>query len=218
VSAKAAYVARSMSGHQRPNRGATDVWLTPPEIIAAVGPFDLDPCAAVGQPWATATTHYTVEDDGLAQDWHGLVWCNPPFGPDAETWLRRLADHGHGIGLVPARTETRWFVSQVWKRADAVLFMHGRPHFHYLTGERGKANSGAPICLIAYGDQAVDRLATCGMAGSLVSAWRPSRAEGGASCPACGFVLSSIHGDEWWCERCLWDGTERDRRTSGATS
>jgi hypothetical protein len=26
------------------------------------------------------------------------------------------------------------------------------------------------------------------------------------TCPACGFVLSSIHGDEWWCERCPWDG------------
>ena len=112
----------SMSGHQRPHRGQTDVWLTPPEIIQALGPFDLDPCAAVDQPWSTAGKHYTKQDDGLAQDWDGFVWCNPPFGPEAAVWLDRLSTHGTGIGLTPARTETRWFVKYVWGRADAVLF------------------------------------------------------------------------------------------------
>jgi ribosomal protein S27AE len=32
-----------------------------------------------------------------------------------------------------------------------------------------------------------------------------------ATCPECGFPLSAIHGDEWWCERCPWSGTESDR-------
>jgi hypothetical protein len=155
----------------------TDVWLTPPEIIAALGPFDLDPCAAVGQPWRTASTQYTIEDDGLAQEWHGFAWVNPPFGPLAEAWLSRLADHGNGIGLVPARTETRWYVSTIWNRADAVFFMHGRPHFHHADGTRGAANSGAPICLAAYGDLAVERLATANLRGSLIRHWT----EGGAA-------------------------------------
>ena len=144
------------------------MWLTPPEIIDVLGPFDLDPCAAVGQPWKTAARQYTIEDDGLAQDWHGFAWVNPPFGPDAETWLARLADHGNGIGLVPARTETRWFVKTVWRRADAVLFLHGRPHFHRADGTRGRANSGAPIVLIAYGRRAVNRLAATSLEGTLV--------------------------------------------------
>lgn len=147
------------------------MWLTPPEIIDALGPFDLDPCAAVGQPWDTAAKHYTVEDDGLAQEWHGFVWCNPPFGPEAQKWLRRMAEHGNGIALVPARTETRWFVSEVWNAAEAVLFLHGRPHFHHGDGTRGKANSGAPICLIAYGDAAANRLDTCTLLGSFVPCW-----------------------------------------------
>lgn len=163
----------SLSSHQRPVRGATDVWLTPPEIVAALGPFDLDPCAAVSQPWPTAEQHFTVEDDGLAQDWHGFAWVNPPFGPEAEQWLSRLADHGNGIGLIPARTETRWFVSQIWARADAILFLHGRPHFHRPNGDRAAANSGAPICLAAYGPLAVGRLVASGLRGSFVSAWRP---------------------------------------------
>jgi DNA N-6-adenine-methyltransferase Dam len=157
------------------------VWLTPPEIIEAVGPFDLDPCAAIDQPWSTATLQFTVEDDGFTREWHGLAWCNPPFGPDAEKWLTRMAEHGNGIALCPARTETRWFVENVWQTADAVLFLHGRPHFHHPDGTRGKANSGAPICLIAYGEMAVKRLRTCGLKGSLVERWQPTQFDGVAS-------------------------------------
>lgn len=163
----------SLSAHQRPHRGASDVWLTPPEIIEALGPFDLDPCAAIGQPWSTATVQYTEIEDGLAREWQGFTWVNPPFGPEAGKWLTRLADHGNGIGLVPARTETRWFVDAIWSRANAVLFLHGRPHFHHPDGTRGRANSGAPICLAAYGPVAEARLGRCGLAGTLVSGWSP---------------------------------------------
>lgn len=167
-----------LSSHQRGYRGATNVWLTPPEILQAVGPFDLDPCAAIDQPWRTAMLQYTEEDDGLTQEWpaNALVWCNPPFGPDAAVWLERVADHGNGIALTPARTETRWFVSQVWHRATAVHFLHGRPHFHYPDGTRGRANSGAPICLIAYGEQAYARLAASGLAGTLLRLTSPGGA------------------------------------------
>ena len=33
-------------------------WLTPPELLAKLGQFDLDPCAPVNRPWPTATHHY----------------------------------------------------------------------------------------------------------------------------------------------------------------
>ena len=64
---------------------------TPPGIIQAFGPFDLDPCAPVKRPWATADNHYTIEDDGLLRPWQGLVWCNPPYGPKTGDWLARCA-------------------------------------------------------------------------------------------------------------------------------
>lgn len=32
-----------------------------------------------------------------------------------------------------------------------VLFLKGRPHFHRVDGSRASFNSGAPICLVAYG-------------------------------------------------------------------
>lgn len=128
-----------------------DEWLTPPDIVQSLGEFDLDPCSPINRPWPTAAQHLTIEDNGLAHEWHGRVWCNPPFGREAVKWLRRMAKHGNGIALIPARTETAMFYETVWSCADAVLFIKGRPHFHYVDGRRAPFNSGAPICLVAYG-------------------------------------------------------------------
>lgn len=130
-----------------------DEWLTPPEILAALGEFDLDPCAPVCRPWHTARRHYTKLEDGLSQEWTGRVWLNPPFGREAVKWLRKMADHRSGIALIAARTETEMFYECVWSRATAVLFLKGRPHFYFVTGMRAPFNSGAPICLIAYSEQ-----------------------------------------------------------------
>ena len=154
----------SLSSHQSARSGST-VWLTPPEIVYSLGEFDLDPCAAPEpRPWPTASQHITLPDDGLTADWSGKrVWCNPPFGRDAARWLARMAQHGNGIALVPARTETAMFYASVWACADAVLFVRGRPHFHRPDGTRAAANSGAPICLIAYGIANVAALERSGL-------------------------------------------------------
>jgi hypothetical protein len=157
----------SLSSHQK--NGGHDEWLTPPAIVAALGSFDLDPCSPVVRPWDTASTHYTREDDGLAQSWAGRVWLNPPFGTEAVKWLRKLVEHGNGIALIPARTETRMFYECIWNVADAVCFMEGRPHFHYVDGTRAAANSGAPICLVAYGFKNERALRTAGL-GKVVTA------------------------------------------------
>lgn len=156
--------------------GETVVWLTPPELLAALGPFDLDPCAAVGQPWPTARRHYTVHDNGLAQPWSGFVWCNPPFGRGIERWLERMAEHGNGIALVPGRTETRWFQGGVWAEADGTLFLHGRTRFHDIHGRPADSTIGTPICLAAYGAEAVRRLTSGRVAGTFVRWQRPGEA------------------------------------------
>jgi len=146
-----------MGGHQSA-RMDKDEWLTPREVIDALGPFDLDPCAPVARPWPTAAKHYTVADNGLLQPWHGRVWLNPPYGQDTGLWLDRLVLHGNGIALIFARTETDMFFRCVWEAADAILFLRGRLFFHHVSGERAAHNSGAPSCLIAYGGKNVDRL------------------------------------------------------------
>lgn len=152
----------SLSAHQSANMGS-DEWLTPPEILASLGSFDLDPCSPINRPWPTAAEHFHINDDGLAQEWVGRVWCNPPFGREAIKWMRRMAKHGNGIALIPARTETEMFYETVWGAADAVLFIKGRPHFHRVDGSRAAFNSGAPICLVAYGMQNVAALSASGL-------------------------------------------------------
>lgn len=163
----------SIGGHHSA-RMKNDEWLTPPAILKALGPFDLDPCAPRERPWPMAARHYTADDDGLAQPWVGRVWCNPPYGLEAAAWLARLADHGDGIALIFARTETDMFFRTVWDRADAVLFIRGRLHFHYVDGRRAAANGGAPSCLVAYGQRNVQALADSGIAGQLVHLNRPA--------------------------------------------
>lgn len=161
-----------IGSHTRGNRGATNDWITPPHILQALGEFDLDPCECVRQPWPCAKRAYTVVDDGLKQPWDGRVYCNPPYGNEAWPFLRRMADHGDGISLIFARTETRLFQQHVWNEADAILFLAGRLHFHYPDGAQAKGNSGGPSILIAYGDSNVEVLRECGLPGSLVTGWK----------------------------------------------
>ena len=146
--------AASVKAHPykaRPTAG-THVWLTPPEILKALGHFDLDPCAAPEpRPWPTADRHITLPEDGLSASWEGRVWCNPPFGSDTQHWLRKMAEHNHGTALVFVRTETRMFFDHVWSKASAVLFVRNRPHFCRPDGTRASGNSGGPIMLVAYG-------------------------------------------------------------------
>lgn len=163
----------SLSGHQSARSKSVD-WLTPPEMLQNLGGFDLDPCCPKNMPWRTAKTMIQQPHDGFGEPWEGRVWLNPPFGRQAAAWLMKLRDHGDGIALIPARTETEMFYENVWGHADAVCFVKTRPHFHVATdtwfrlprgkkvlveaGGKAPFNSGAPIALIAYGQVNYDRL------------------------------------------------------------
>ena len=164
----------AMGSHQSARAG-TVTWLTPPDILAKLGgpdAFDLDPCAAVGQPWRTAKHMLTEEDDGLAHNWADYgrsVFLNPPYTNSViGTWLGRLAEHGQGIALIFARTETEVFHRHVWERCDGLLFMEGRIYFHHADGTRAAANAGAPSVFCAYGPESADVLAQCDIPGAFV--------------------------------------------------
>lgn len=160
--------ARSMGSHQSAN-AKTTTWLTPPELVGSLGPFDLDPCAAPSpRPWPTAKHHVELPEDGLETEWSGHIWLNPPYSFAAWKWLAKLAEHGDGIALVFARTETAGFVREVWGKATGLLFLHGRLHFHYADGTRAAANSGAPSVLVAYGSWAAQRLSNSDIPGTYV--------------------------------------------------
>lgn len=163
---------RTMGSHQSA-RALDTVWLTPPELLRALGPFDLDPCACPEpRPWPTAARHVAPPECGLAARWEPgeRIWLNPPFSPrpTIEAFLGRLAEHGTGTALLFARTETDLFFRLVWDRAHALLFLKGRPHFHRRDGARARANSGCPVVLAAYGWADAERLSTSGLAGRFV--------------------------------------------------
>ncbi len=145
-------IRKGMSSHQSAKM-LNNEWLTPPELLRGLGSFDLDSCSPINRHWDTARKHYHILDDGLSKEWKGRVWCNPPYGLESSKWLAKLADHNNGIALIFARTETKMFFEHVWKRANSLLFIEGRLHFHHVDGTKAKTNAGAPSVLIAYGEE-----------------------------------------------------------------
>lgn len=130
---------------------STTSWITPPSILRVLGPFDLDPCACATQTNKTATVMVRPPEDGLADGfaWKGRVWLNPPYGRGIEKWMRRLAEHGDGIALVFAKTETAWF-QEAAKSASAFLFIRKRISFLRPDMTAGASPCGSSV-LIAYG-------------------------------------------------------------------
>lgn len=137
--------------HERSKDGKEE-WLTPKWITDDLGPFDLDPCSPINRPWDTARSHYNETDDGLSKDWHGKVWLNPPYGNKTNTWMKKLKQHGNGIALIFARTETSTFFDNIWLDADSLFFFKGRISFHHVSGEKS-GPAGAPSVLVCYGKQ-----------------------------------------------------------------
>ncbi len=119
----------------------TDEWHTPASLLSnltdAIGAgFDLDPCSPTLNPDeapVVASRYYTVQQDGLSMKWAGRVYMNPPYSM-VKKWVEkaRLAieqkDADLVIGLVPARTDTKWWNASVAGYAD-VFFLHGRLTF-----------------------------------------------------------------------------------------
>lgn len=137
-------------------------WCTPPHIIKRVrdllGGIDLDPCTTVeANATVKAAEFYTLDDDGLKQDWGGRVFLNPPYGDVIGKWIEKLCtscddgDIEQALALVPARTDTAWF--RLLRRHPR-CFLHGRLQF---TGPGDNGNTAPfPSCVIGLGIAAAD--------------------------------------------------------------
>ena len=86
-----------------------------------------------------ATHKYTINDDGLEQQWDALtVWCNPPYS-DLRPWVEKAGDSSAlwcdtVAMLLPAnRTEQGWWQDLIEPgRRDGtidVYFLRGRRRF-----------------------------------------------------------------------------------------
>ena len=102
----------------------SDDFLTPPELVAAMGEFDLDPCTSHRQEKLLARKSYRFpEDDGLFLPWEGAVFVNPPFS-ELPKWVNRFVLHKNGVLLAPARLEVEWFW-RLWAYCDGIFFTKG---------------------------------------------------------------------------------------------
>jgi ParB family chromosome partitioning protein len=132
-------------------------WFTPPEWLerarSVLGEFDLDPAShPAAQEQVQAKRFFTAEENGLAQDWHGVVWLNPPYTqPFIERFVDKLiAEVAAGrttaaILLTHNSTDTVWG-QKALTACDAVCFPAGRIRFVSLYREAASPTQGQMLC------------------------------------------------------------------------
>lgn len=94
--------------------------------------FDFDVCAT--RKNAKCVNYYTKEIDGLAKKWFGKCFMNPPYGREINKWIKKAYEESKKdycsfiVGLLPARTDTKWFHDYIYKKAE-IRFLKGRLKF-----------------------------------------------------------------------------------------
>jgi phage N-6-adenine-methyltransferase len=133
----------------------SDDYDTPKWIFDALSiEFDLDvACAPDGPLHTPCKAYFTQEDDGLALDWHGTVWVNPPFS-HTNDWAYRFMQHANGIGLFPM-SQSKWF-DELWQTSEAVMALP--PNLKFVQGK-----IFMPAVLCAYGHDNVAALKQSGI-------------------------------------------------------
>lgn len=115
----------------------TNEWSTPRAFFAALDAefhFNLDPCST--RENRKCAKFFTIEDDGLQQDWGGYrVFCNPPYGREIADWVRKCSEEAKKPGtlvvmLIPSRTDTAYFHDYIYNHAREIRFVRGRLHFN----------------------------------------------------------------------------------------
>lgn len=112
--------------------------------------FTLDPCSSDTN--AKCPKHYTIQDNGLEQDWGGeTVFCNPPYSRKGQQdlWVKKcyeesLKPNTTVVALFPARTDTKRFHQYILNKAE-IIWIKGRLVFE-INGEPILDKNGRPQC------------------------------------------------------------------------
>lgn len=133
---------------------ATDLWATPQVFFDKYNSkfnFATDVCANAEN--AKCATFFDKEMDGLAQEWKGACWMNPPYGRGIGTWVKKAYESAQQgatvVCLLPARTDTAWWHDYCAK--GEVEFIRGRLKFG------GHKNSAPfPSAVVVFGPSKQD--------------------------------------------------------------
>ncbi len=120
------------------NSSGQNFWRTPAWVVEALtsvfGVFDLDPCTYSRRTNGIARVGFIPEDNGLELAWFGQVFVNPPYGRELTVWIEKMVREATApkvsllVGLVPARTDTKWWHLAV-KSGATIVFLKGRLKF-----------------------------------------------------------------------------------------
>ena len=147
-------------GNKKVNYKPKDDYYTPQWIFQALNiKFDLDVAAPLGGvPWLPTENHYSIEDNGLVQNWYGKVWMNPPYS-ETTPWVNKFIEHKNGIALLPF-TKAKWGVL-IWEKADRIVALNSKLKFVHK--DEGEKEIFMPVFLAAMGDYCATYLENSGL-------------------------------------------------------
>ena len=121
----------------------SDEWSTPKALFDELNEefgFTLGPCSTSDNH--LCDKYYTIQDNGLQQDWKGeRVFCNPPYS-EISKWCEKAFYESKNpntliVMLIPSRTDTRYFHDYILHRTE-IRFVKGRLKF-------GDSKNSAPF-------------------------------------------------------------------------
>lgn len=111
---------------------SSDNWPTPKKLFEELDQefgFTLDPCASTEN--AKCARFFSVQEDGLTQEWTGVVFMNPPYGREIGKWMKKAFESSTQgatvVCLIPSRTDTQWWHEYAMR--GEIRFIKGRLYF-----------------------------------------------------------------------------------------
>lgn len=125
------------TNHNLP-KGTSDEHYTPKHLFDALGiTFDLDVASPPNGSNVPTKRYFDKSIDGLAQEWVGNVWMNPPYS-NPTPWVERFIAHNYGIALLPI-TRGKWW-DKLWNSECAIV-----PLIYNFAFERPEGLKAKPI-------------------------------------------------------------------------
>ena len=129
----------------------------------------------MAQEKVRADRFFTIEDNGLHQEWHGNVWLNPPYAqPNIALFASKMvAEFRSGrvkaaVMLTHNYTDTKWF-HELLAAANAICFTRGRIGFVNADGSTGPPTQGQAF--FYFGDATARFAARFAAVGFVLRAW-----------------------------------------------